>query len=371
MNIAFLDLKAAYLELKDELDSAYQRVMNSGWYILGEEVESFEEQFGAYCGTAHCIGVSNGLDALRLVLEAYGVGPGDEVIVPSNTYIATWLAISQVGAKPVPVEPDIETYNIDPSLIESAITVKTKVIIPVHLYGQPADMQPIMRIAENYGLKVVEDAAQAHGALYDNSRAGALGHAAAFSFYPGKNLGAFGDGGAITTNDGELAERVRLLRNYGSRVKYENEIKGMNCRLDPLQAGFLAVKLKRLDEWNARRTQIAETYLRELSGTENLVLPNCIARANSVWHLFTIRHPQRDKVRVDLENHGIQTVIHYPIPPHYSLAYKDDFSLTRLPKAKEISETTLSLPSGPHTSLDNVHKISLVLNSICKELVSA
>ena len=248
MTIPFLDLKAPYLELRNELDEAYQRVMASGWYILGEEVEEFEQEFAAYCEVKHCIGVGNGLDALHLILRACGIGAGAEVIVPANTYIATWLAISYAGAVPVPVEPDQNTYNIDPGRIKRAVTRRTRAIMPVHLYGQPADTDSILSIAKEYDLKVIEDAAQAHGARYKNQSAGSLGDAAGWSFYPGKNLGALGDAGAITTNDDGLAERIRMLRNYGSKVKYYNEAKGFNSRLDPLQAAFLRVKLRKLDE---------------------------------------------------------------------------------------------------------------------------
>ncbi len=262
MNIPLLDMKAPYLELKSELDEAYQRVMESGWYIMGEELEAFEAEFAAYCGVNHCIGVGNCLDALHLLLRAYEIGAGDEVIVPANTYIATWLAVSYAGATPVPVEPDIRVYNLDPFRVEQAITPRTRAILPVHLYGQATDMEPIMEIAQKYQLKVIEDAAQAQGTQYKQRLAGSLADAAGFSFYPAKNLGAFGDAGAIVTNDDQLAEKVKLLRNYGSSVKYHNDIKGYNSRLDPLQAAFLRVKLKHLDEWNDRRKQIARFYLR-------------------------------------------------------------------------------------------------------------
>src|SRR5687768_8728860 len=259
-NIPFLNMKAPYQELRKELDEVYHRVIASGWYILGEEVESFEREFAAYCGVKHCIGVGNGLEALHLILCAYGIGPGDEVIVPANTYIATWLAVSYAGAQPVPVEPDESTYNLDPDRIEAAITPQTKAILVVHLYGQTAEMDAINTIAHNYGLKVIEDAAQAHGARYRTKRAGSLGDAAGWSFYPGKNLGALGDAGAVTTDDPELAERIRVLRNYGSRAKYVHEVPGINSRLDEMQAAVLRVKLGRLDEWNARRRAIAEVY---------------------------------------------------------------------------------------------------------------
>ena len=262
----FLDLQAAYHELKPEFDVAYQRVMNSGWYILGQEVEAFEAEFAEYCQTQYAVGVGNGLEALELLLKAYDIGPGDEVIVPSNTYIATWLAVSYVGATPVPVEPILSTCNINPDFIEAAITPKTKAIMPVHLYGQPADIQPIMALAEKHDLVVIEDAAQAQGALYQGEKVGSLGHAAGFSFYPGKNPGAFGDAGAITTNDQAIAEKVKILRNYGSEKKYHNQVKGVNSRLDELQAAFLRVKLAKLDEWNLRRQQVAAQYQKGLSG---------------------------------------------------------------------------------------------------------
>ena len=264
--VPFLDLRAAHAEVRDALDAAYRRVVGSGAYVLGAEVEAFEREFAAYCGVGHCVGVGNGLDALHLVLRAYGVGPGDEVVVPSNTFVATWLAATHAGATPVPVEPDPATYNLDPARLEAAITPRTRAIVAVHLYGQPADMDPVREVARRHGLPVVEDAAQAHGARYRGRRAGALGDAAAFSFYPGKNLGGLGDGGAVTTDDAALADRVRVLRNYGSREKYHNEVVGVNSRLDPLQAAFLRAKLPHLDAWNARRAAVAARYLDGLGG---------------------------------------------------------------------------------------------------------
>lgn len=345
--IPFLDLKSPYLELKSEIDEAIARVVNSGWFIGGPEVESFEAEFASYCGAAHCVGVANGLDALHLALRAMDVGPDDEVIVPSNTYIATWLAVSQCGATPVPVEPDEGTYNIDPALIEAAITSHTKVILPVHLYGQPADMDSILAIARKHGLRVLEDGAQAHGARYKGKRLGGHGDAVAWSFYPGKNLGALGDGGAVTTNDPQLADRVRVLRNYGSRVKYVNEVKGFNSRLDPIQAAILRVKLRYLDEWNTRRKSIAAQYLQELAET-NLILPQVPAWADPVWHLFVIRHSQRDSLSERLVNAGIGTLIHYPIPPHKQEAYADaGFQDGDFPLAERIAKEALSLPIGP------------------------
>ena len=260
MRIPFLDLKAASTELREELDAAYHRVMDSGWYILGEEVDAFEAEWAAYCGVRYCVGVGNGLDALHLILRAMDIGTGDEVIVPSNTYIATWLAVSYAGATPVPVEPDPRTFNLDPTRVEAAITPRTRALLPVHLYGQPADMDGLLEVARRHDLRVVEDAAQAHGATYKGRRCGGLADAAGFSFYPGKNLGALGDAGAVTTDDDRIADRVRALRNYGSRRKYYHDEKGYNSRLDPLQAAFLRVKARHLDEWNGRRAELASRY---------------------------------------------------------------------------------------------------------------
>jgi len=360
--IPFLDLHAAYLELRAELDAAAQRVLASGWYILGAEVEAFEREFAAYCEVEHCIGVGNGLDALHLILRAYGIGPGDEVIVPANTYIATWLAVSYAGAKPVPVEPDARTYNLDPALIEAAITPATKAILPVHLYGQPADMDPINAVAARHGLKVIEDAAQAHGARYKGRRVGGLGDAAGFSFYPGKNLGALGDGGAVVTKDAELAERVRVLRNYGSRVKYHNEVKGFNSRLDELQAALLRVKLPVLDEWNQRRRAAAARYLEEWAGSE-LGLPFVPDWAEPVWHLFVVRHPQRDELQQRLHQAGIGTMIHYPVPPHLQPAYAElGYGVGAFPITEAMHCEVLSLPMGPHLTAAQQQSVVSVLN---------
>ena len=361
MTIPFLDLKSPYVELKNELDAAYRRVMESGWYILGKEVEAFEAEFAAYCEVKHCIGVGNGLDALHLILRAMKIGPGDEVIVPSNTYIATWLAVSYSGATPVPVEPDERTYNINPGLIDAAITKKTKAILPVHLYGQPADMDPINALAQKYELRVIEDAAQAHGACYKGRRTGGLGDAAGFSFYPGKNLGALGDGGAVVTNDDKLANRVRVLRNYGSKIKYHNEIKGYNSRLDELQAAFLRVKLQRLGEWNDRRRAVAREYLQNLAAAPGLILPSVPDWAEPVWHLFVVRHRRRDVLQKKLAESGIDTLIHYPIPPHGSGAYVLEFAGVACPLAERFADTVLSLPIGPH--LDKPEQ-SGVINAI-------
>ena len=345
--IPFLDLKAPYLELKQELDEAIFRVVGSGWFIGGPEVDQFEEEYAAYCGAANAIGVANGLDALHLALRAMDVGPGDEVIVPSNTYIATWLAVSQCGATPVPVEPDSRTFNIDPALIEAAITRRTKVILPVHLYGQPADMDRILLVARKHGLRVLEDGAQAHGARYKGQRLGAHGDAVAWSFYPGKNLGAMGDGGAVTTNDPDIADRLRVLRNYGSRVKYVNEIEGYNSRLDPLQAAILRVKLAHLDAWNARRTRIAQLYRQGLDGN-SLTLPHVPDWAEPVWHLYVVQHPRRDALQLALTDAGVGTLIHYPIAPHTQQAYAHaGFERGEFPIAERMAGQVLSLPIGP------------------------
>ncbi len=357
-----MDLKSPYQELQTELDAAYRRVMESGWYILGEEVDSFEKDFSAFCQTKHCMGVANGLDALHLILRAYGIGEGDEVIVPSNTYIATWLAVSYVGARPIPIEPDPATFNIDSARIESAITPRTRAILVVHLYGQTVDMDAVLAIARRHNLKVIEDSAQAHGAAYKQKQAGALGDAAGWSFYPGKNLGAFGDAGAVTTNDDELAERIRTLRNYGSKVKYFNEVKGYNSRLDPLQAAFLRVKLKHLNGWNSRRKEIALQYLSSLSDLPELTLPHVPEWADPAWHVFVIRHAQRDALQKYLGENGIGTLIHYPIPPHLSEAYQDaGYGRGDFPLAENIAQTVLSIPIGPHLAS---HQTAQVISAI-------
>lgn len=355
--IPFLDFQAMHSELRPRLDAAYTRVVDSNWFILGKEVEAFESEFAEYCGVKHCVGVANGLDALYLVLKAWGIGPGDEVIVPSNTYIATWLAVSYAGATPVPVEPDPRTYNIDPARIETALTTATRAILPVHLYGQPADMAPIMALAKQHGLKVLEDAAQAHGARYHGRRAGALGDAAGFSFYPGKNLGALGDGGAITTSDDSLADRLRVLRNYGSRVKYHNEIKGFNSRLDELQAAFLREKLAVLDDWNGRRMEAVATYRTELAES-GVLLPFVPDGIEPAWHLLAVQHERRDALQSALTRAGIGTVIHYPIPPHRQPAYQEmQLGVGALPLSEEIHDRVLSLPLWPQISRTNVLEV--------------
>lgn len=355
--LPFLDLGAMHAELRPQLNAAYNRVVDSNRLVLGDEGEAFENEFAKYCNAKYCVGVGNGLDALFTILKAMGIRSGDEVIVPSNTYIATWLAVSYTGATPVPVEPDLRTYNIDPERIEAAINSKTRAIIPVHLYGQPADMDPILEIAQRRGLKVIEDAAQAHGARYKGQRVGTIGDAAGFSFYPGKNLGALGDAGAVVTNDGALAERVRDLRNYGSRIKYHHEVKGYNSRLDELQAAFLREKLKVLDEWNIRRNNVARCLLNALPHNK-LQLPYVPQWAEPVWHLFVIRSAARDALQRELAARGIGTMIHYPIPPHQQPAYAElGFNEGSLPIAEVIHREVLSLPMWPQLNHDQINHI--------------
>jgi dTDP-4-amino-4,6-dideoxygalactose transaminase len=359
--IKFLDLKNINARHRNELISAFKNVLDSGQYILGEQVSLFEENFAQYCNVKKCIGVGNGLDALSLILRGYGIGDGDEVLVPSNTYIASWLSISQCGAMVVPVEPMIATYNIDPDLIEKNITKNTKAIMVVHLYGQPVDMHPIKVIAQKYGLKIIEDAAQAHGASYDGIKTGNLGDAAAFSFYPGKNLGGLGDGGAVTTNDLDLAERVAFLRNYGSKIKYVNEYQGVNSRLDELQAAFLIEKLKSLDAENLARSKIAKQYIDGLQGNANIILPDVISKANPVWHLFVIRCQKRDDLAKYLANNNIETLIHYPIAPDAQKAYKET-TFAEQPISHELHKTVLSLPISPILSREDVTEIINKIN---------
>ncbi len=363
MSIPFLDLKAAHQELRSQLDAAYQRVMDSGRYILEHEVDTFEAAFANYCEAQYCIGVGNGLDALHLILRGYGIGGGDEVIVPANTYIATWLAVSFSGAKPVPVDCDPRTFNIDPDLIEAAITPQTKAIIVVHLYGQPADMDPILNIARQHKLKVIEDAAQAHGARYKGRRAGNLGDAAGFSFYPGKNLGALGDAGAVVTNDAALAAHVRMLGNYGSQFKYDHECQGVNSRLDALQAAFLRIKLKHLDQWNRRRQKAAQDYIASLIDVPDLTLPFVPQWADPVWHLFVVRHKHRDRLQRFSSQNEIGTLIHYPVPPHLSKAYAGGgWQIGDYPITERCAATVLSLPMGPHLSEDMQQDVAATLS---------
>ncbi len=344
MNVPFVSFRPMEKELDQELRDAFARVLDASWYIEGKEDAAFEEAFSKFCGTKYCIGVGNGLDALMLALKALGIGLGDEVIVPSNTYIATALSVTYTGATPVFVEPDIRTYNIDPFRIEEKITKHTKAIMPVHLYGQPCDMDPIMRIASKYGLYVVEDCAQAHGAEYRGKRIGSFGDAAGFSFYPGKNLGALGDAGAVVTNNKELADKVRALGNYGSDYKYHHIYKGNNSRLDELQAAFLAAKLPFLDKMNKERRRIAERYCNEIRNSK-LIMPYVPNDVVPVWHIFAVRTKERDQLEDFLEKRGIHTNKHYPIPMHLQKCYLDlDIPKGALRVAEEISETELSLP---------------------------
>lgn len=359
MRIPILDLKPAYGELRGELDAAYRRVMESGWVLLGKELEAFERDYAASVGVRHCIGVANGLEAMQLVLLARGIGPGDEVIVPSHGYIATWLAVSHTGATPVPVEPDPVTYNLDPTRLEAAIGPRTKAILPIHLYGQTAAMPEIVAVARRHGLFVLEDAAQSHGALCHGRAAGALGDAAGISFYPSKNLGALADAGAVTTDDDDLADRLRHLRNYGSKVRYHHEYPGMNSRLSELQAAFLRVKLPRLAEWNARRTGLAERYRARLGDLPQLVLPATAPGHTHVWHLFVVRTAQRDALQRHLHDRGIGTQIHYPIPPHRSGAYaKMGWKEGSFPLAERYAREVLSLPIGPHHSAAQIDEVA-------------
>lgn len=356
--IPFLDLHTINSRDREELNSAFDRVLDSGWLILGKETSQFESEFAAYCGASYAIGVANGLDALILVLRAWDIGVGDEVIVPSNTFIATWLAVSAVGATVVPVEPDRATYNIEAKAVEAAITSKTKAIVPVHLYGQPVDMPAINTVARSYGLKVLEDAAQAHGAAFGGQRVGSFGDAAAFSFYPGKNLGALGDGGAITTSDSDLARRLYVLRNYGSKEKYCHEVTGVNSRLDEIQSAFLRVKLRRLSADNERRRNIASRYNEGLAGLDGLHLPSVVVDCAPVWHLYVIRYQKRALLAEYLAARGIHTGIHYPTPPHLQGAYRHlEIQPGSLPISEELHRTVLSLPMGPTMSDDEVQAV--------------
>lgn len=364
--INFLDIKAINGQYKEELKEAFNRVLDSGWFICGNEVSSFEKEFAAFCGTTHAIGVANGLDALTLTLRAWKelgkIQEGDEVIVPANTYIASVLAITENKLKPVFVEPKLSSYNLDPALIEKAITPKTKVILPVHLYGQLAEMDKISEIASKHNLLVLEDSAQAHEATLKGKKAGNWGHASGFSFYPGKNLGALGDAGAITTNDTDLYNTVIALRNYGSHEKYKNLFKGVNSRLDEVQAAFLRVKLKYLSKENSRRREIAKAYLSKVTNP-HIHLPEVLQGSEShVWHLFVVRTEQRAKLQAHLKEKGIMTMIHYPIPPHKQGAYSE-FSSISLPLTEKIHEEVLSLPIDPTMSDNDVNSVIEGLNS--------
>ncbi|HLY05902.1 MAG TPA: DegT/DnrJ/EryC1/StrS family aminotransferase [Rhizomicrobium sp.] len=361
--VPFLDLKAAVSEVRGEIDHAIGRVLDSGQYILGGEVTAFEEEFAAHCGAAHCVGVGNGLDALELILRGFDIGAGDEVIVPANTYIATWLAVTAAGASVVPVEPDAATYNLDPGRVAEAVTARTRAILAVHLFGQSAELGPLREIADKAGLKLIADAAQSHGARYRRLPTARWADAEAYSFYPTKNLGALGDAGGVVTEDAALAGRIRLLRNYGSREKYWHETFGVNSRLDPLQAAILRVKLRHLDAGNTRRREIARRYLAELDGAglPQLILPRVIDDAEPVWHVFAVRHPRRAELQQRLEAMGIGTLIHYPVPPHRSGAYGGTgFSF---PVTEELAATELSLPMNPQLSDAQVTE---VIESVCR-----
>lgn len=348
MNIPFLSFNDINKSIKEDLKNEFDRFIDDGWYVLGNKLKTFESEFATYSGTAFCSGVGNGLDALIIALKALGVGPGDEVIVPSNTYIATWLAVSYVGATPVPVEPRIETYNINPEEIENKITSKTKVILPVHLYGQACEMDEIMSIANKHGLFVIEDNAQAQGATFNNIKTGSFGHINATSFYPGKNLGAFGDAGAITTNDEKLYRFTNVYRNYGSEKKYYNEIKGINSRLDEIQALFLSLKLKKLNSWNVEREAIATNYQTLLKSVDEIILPKLANNATSVYHLYVIRTDKRDELQNFLNQNAIGTLIHYPVPAHLQTAYSElNYNKGDFPIAEKIASTCLSLPIYP------------------------
>lgn len=337
-------------------------VLESGIFIQGPKLEAFEHEFAAYCQTDYCVGVGNGLDAIVLLLRAYGVGPGDEVIVPTNTFIATWLAVTAVGATIIPVEPDESTNNLDPACIETALTPRTRCVIPVHLYGQPADMDPIMELAKRHGFVVIEDNAQAQGALYKGRPTGSLGHAAATSFYPGKNLGALGDGGAIVTSDSGIARKVRMLRNYGSEKKYDHQLVGCNSRLDEIQAALLSVKLRHLNAWNLERKSIAALYAAILPQSR-VQCPKAPDWAEPVWHLYVIRSHNRDALQAHLHEHGIQTVIHYPVPPHQQACYAGQMPASRYPLAEQLSKEVLSLPMYPGLTESEQRRIAAVIAS--------
>lgn len=359
--IPFLDVKAINKRFQVEFESVFSAVLESGWYVLGEQGKSFEREFSAYCGTNHCVGCANGLDALRLSIKALGFGVGDEIIVPANTYIASILAITDNGCTPVFVEPSLETYNIDVNLIEAHITPKTKAILVVHLYGQAVEMQHIWDLARKYDLKIIEDCAQAHGAIYQGKKVGNLGDIGGFSFFPGKNLGALGDGGCVVTNDKVLADKIRALGNYGSYIKYENLYAGLNSRLDEIQAAFLRLKLKALDSDNKRRQEIARAY-REQIQNEHIILPQTKNEEEAVWHLFVVRTKNRAKLQEYLAQNGIQTLIHYPIPPHKQQAYKQ-YNYLSLPITEQIHSEVLSLPISPVMSDEQVGAVIEAMNN--------
>ena len=368
MTIPFLNFSPMHSAIKVEMQEAFTRVYDSNWFVLGKEVEQFENAYAAFNEVKHTVGLSNGLDSLHLALKACEVGIGDEVILPSNTFIASVLAVSYVGATPVFVEPNKETYNIDPNLIEAAITSKTKAIMPVHLYGQACEMTTIMELAKKYNLYVIEDNAQSQGASFEGKLTGSWGDVSATSFYPGKNLGALGDAGAITTNSYEFAQKVRVFRNYGSQKKYYNEVIGHNMRLDELQAALLSVKLKKLNEWTSQRQQIAAWYDQALKKVDGIILPKVADGASHVYHLYVIRTDKRNELQNYLNENGISTLIHYPIPPHLQQAYQElGFKKGSFPIAEEIAETALSLPLWPGMSHEEVVRVSkFILDFFCE-----
>ena len=358
--IKFIDLKKINERYREEINSRIKNVLDSGWYILGNECKVFEENFAKFIGVKHCIGCANGLDALNLIIRGFGFKQGDEIIVPANTYIASILAISENGCTPVLVEPDIETYNINPDLIEEKITDKTKAIMVVHLYGQAVKMQKIKEIAKRHNLKIIEDSAQAHGSIYNGVKCGSLGDASGFSFYPGKNLGALGDGGCVTTNDDELAKKIRAIANYGSDYKYHHIYKGVNSRLDEIQAAVLNVKLKYLDEDNKKRREISK-YYRENIRNPKIILPKTYDENSHVWHVFAVRTENRDEFQKYLSDNEIQTIIHYPTPPHKQEAYREWSNLS-YPISEEIHSTIISIPISPVMTEDEVKKVLEVIN---------
>jgi dTDP-4-amino-4,6-dideoxygalactose transaminase len=352
--VKFLDVKSINLRFKDQLKEEFSNLLDSGNFVLGDSVRAFEKEFATYCGSRYCIGVANGLDALKLILLGHDIGPGDEVIVPSNTYIATWLAVSGVGATLVPVEPD-DDFNIDVSKIDEAVTKKTKAILVVHLYGRLCRMAEISALAERRNLLVFEDAAQSHGARCEFGVAGNLSDASAFSFYPGKNLGALGDGGAITTNNAILYDKLLYLRNYGSKIKYQNKVKGLNSRLDEIQAKFLSLKLPFLDADNSHRQKLAKRYYDILGNNPNVLLPPFSLQDEHVWHLFVIRVKEREKLSKYLIGRGIETMVHYPTAPHKQEAYGEMTS--EWPIAEKIHDDVISLPIGPTMTLDEIDRV--------------
>ena len=370
MNIPFLSFEPSNKQIKSEILSSFEQFYDNAWYVLGEQIKRFEQEYAAFNNVTHCVGVSNGLDALHLSLKALDIGKGDEVIVPSNTYIASALAVSYLSATPVLVEPDIHTYNIDPSKIEAAITPRTKAIMPVHLYGQACKMEPIMAIAKKHTLFIVEDNAQSQGASYQGKLTGSWGNINGTSFYPGKNLGALGDAGAITTNQEDLAQKVNILRNYGSQKKYYNDRIGFNMRMDECQAGFLSIKLKYLHEWTAQRQEIAGWYNQYLNNIGDLILPKVERDATHVYHLFVIRTQHRDALQKYLAERNIGTMIHYPIPPHLQKAYKHlDLKKGDFPMAEEIADTCLSLPVWPGMKKDQITYLAEIIQSFFDQKV--